>query len=609
MARRFAHTLKPASLESALTTWKNSSAQTEEGQPDEQQSKIPKAMTSRLIFDSSCRVRPSLKTRNNAVLNGFIALLALLISVSIAPAQQSASSQSDRVTIRGTVRDSSGSPVDDALVRLEQKGRSTEVVSTNSEGVFVFPAIRAGSYFVSAQKASLRSPVVTVPVGGAGNESDVELVLEGADNRKNSSAAPQPSTEAMAFADKPNFTVAGITDWTAVGGHGSDASLRTSEALARETTTLQPEEKAAAAGSATETTSRTTEASLRNAVAQSPESFEANRQLGEFCFHEGSYREAIPPLEAAYKIDPANHRNEYDLALAYKATGDYARAREHIQKLIAQEDKADLHRALGDLDEESGDSLGAVREYEQAARLDPSEQNYFTWGSELLLHRAVWPAAEVFRNGSEAHPKSARMLAALGASLFASAKYSDAAVRLCEASDLNPTDPAPYIFLGKIDMAAPEPLPCVESKLLRYNQEHPNDARAEYYYAMAIWKRLKALENPPKPEQVEKLLTEAVALNPRYDAAYLELGNIYSEERNFERAIGLYLKAIEANPQLSDAHYRLGVAYERTGESAKAKQQFQLHDEIEKAQAAAVERQRQEVKQFMVVLQSQPVVH
>jgi tetratricopeptide (TPR) repeat protein len=443
-----------------------------------------------------------------------------------------------------------------------------------------------------------------------GNESHVDLVLELPNDQKSQAATPQTSTEAMAFADKLNFTVAGITDWTAVGGHGSDASLRTSEALARDTATLKPNEKVAGvstlpgggAGSATET-------GLRAAVAQSPGSFEANHQLGEFCFHKGSYREAIPPLEAAYQIDPANHRNEYDLALAYKEAGDYGRAREHIQKLIAQEDSADLHRVLGELDEEIGDSLAAVREDEQAARLDPSEQNYFTWGSELLLHRAVWPAAEVFRKGSEAYPKSARMLAALGTALFASANYSEAAARLCEASDLNPTDPAPYIFLGKIDMAAPDPLPCVESKLLRYSQEQPGDARATYYYAMAIWKRLKASENTPNVERVEKLLTQAVTLDPKYDAAYLQLGNICSGERNFERAIAFYLKAIEANPQLSDAHYRLGVAYERTGESAKAKQEFQLHDEIEKAQAAAVERQRQEVKQFLVVLQSQPVVH
>jgi hypothetical protein len=48
------------------------------------------------------------------------------------------------------------------------------------------------------------------------------------------------------------------------------------------------------------------------------------------------------------------------------------------------------------------------------------------------------------------------------------------------------------------------------------------------------------------------------------------------------------------------------VAYDRTGELAKAKREFVLHDEIEKQKAAAVERQRREIKQFLVVLQGQP---
>jgi tetratricopeptide (TPR) repeat protein len=201
------------------------------------------------------------------------------------------------------------------------------------------------------------------------------------------------------------------------------------------------------------------------------------------------------------------------------------------------------------------------------------------------------------------------MLAALGAALFASALYDEAALRLCDASDLNPADPAPYVFLGKIDMAAPAPLVCVEPKLQRFVQERPGDARANYYYAMAIWKRQQGSENPRDMQQVEAFLTKAVAADPGYGEAYLQLGNLYSNKRNFEKAISLYTKAIEVNPQLSEAHYRLGVAYERTGESAKAKQEFQLHDEIEKQQAAAIEQQRREVKQFLVVLQGQPAIH
>lgn len=529
----------------------------------------------------------------------FASLLAILLafvsfSTGVSVAQKASSEHPVSAEVRGIVVDSTGKPINEATVRLKRNGSPDSVAMTNATGGFAFPGLQAGTYEVSAEKSGHSSGVVSVDVLKQEHPPNVHLVL-------NSSA-----DEGMAFADKPNFTVAGITDWTAVGGHGSDASLRTSETLARETTSLKPNSSGSAisAGVAGET-----EARLRAAVAATPASFEANHQLGEFCLRKGSYREAISPLETAYKIDPVNYGNEYDLVLAYEGAGDVSQARGHTQKLLAHEENADLHRVSGDLDEKMGDSVAAEREYEQAVRLDPSEENYFAWGSELLMHRAVWPAAEVFRKGSEAHPKSARMLAALGASLFASALYDEAALRLCDASDLNPADPAPYVFLGKIDMAAPEPLQCVEQKLKRFAEQEPSDPRANYYYAMAIWKRQKDSVNSQDMQQVDGLLTKAAAEDPKFGEAYLQLGNLYAEEHDSAKAISFYTRAIEANPQLSEAHYRLGVAYERVGESSKAKAEFQLHDEIEKAQAAAVERQRQEVKQFLVVLQGKPAVH
>jgi tetratricopeptide (TPR) repeat protein len=85
----------------------------------------------------------------------------------------------------------------------------------------------------------------------------------------------------------------------------------------------------------------------------------------------------------------------------------------------------------------------------------------------------------------------------------------------------------------------------------------------------------------------------------------LQLGILASSQHNYEKAIQLYTKAIDADPQLGEAHYRLGMAYDRLGEREKAAQEFQLHDEIEKRQAAAIERERRDVKQFVVV-QGQP---
>jgi tetratricopeptide (TPR) repeat protein len=486
-------------------------------------------------------------------------IIIALIAVAITVFSRGAVAQSaDSIAIHGTVVDASHKPVADAAVKLEQKGAPGVLeTKTNSAGTFTFPAPHTGTYTLTAEKSGLRSRAMTITATSQADQKSIDLVLE-----------PASTSADMAFADQPNFTVAGIIDRTAAAGHGSDTSLRTSESLARDAATLKPDAPAAPIDTKEE-------ASLRAALAASPGSFDANRRLGEFCLRAGSYYEAIPLLEAAFQIQPANRANEYDLALAQKGAGDYGAARVHAQNLLAHQNTADLHSLLGDLDEQTGDSLAAVREYELAVRLDASEPHYFKWGSELLLHRAVEPSIEVFTKGAEAHPKSARMLAALGAALFAAGRYEAAARRLCAASDLNPADTSPYIFLGRID-------------------------------AIALWRRQNASADPRDLEPVETLLTKAVSLDPKYGEAYLQLGVLYFTEENYQKAIGFYTKAAEVNPQLSEAHYRLGVAYERTGEPAKAKEQFRLHAELEKQQAKAVEQQRRELKQFMVVLGQQP---
>jgi tetratricopeptide (TPR) repeat protein len=503
-------------------------------------------------------------------------------------------------TIQGTVLDPAGKPVSDAAVRLERKDvPGVEEAKTSATGAFAFSALPVGSYTLSAEKSGLRSRSAIVAASPGGTQKPVDLVLDPA------SAAAPSSTPAMEFADKPNFTVAGVTDWTAVGGHGSDATLRTSEALARETSTLKPTSVPGPAGGARETNE--SESNLRAALAGAPGSFDANHQLGEFYLHAGRYPQSVPLLQAAYRIDPTNRGNEYDLARAYEETGDFPQSHDHLEKLLAHQDDAGLHRLLGELDEKMGDPLAAVHEDEQAVRLDPSEQNYFAWGSELLLHRAVWQAAEVFKNGAKAYPNSARMLAALGAALFAGALYDQAADSLCQASDLNPAGTEPYLFMGRIEMAAPKPLACIEPRLARFVQQQPANSLANYFYAMAIWKRQQQPMDQAALRQVETLLTKAVAIDPKCGDAYLQLGILSASQHELEKAIAFYTKAIEVDPQLGEAHYRLGVAYDRTGSPEKAKQEFQLHDEIEKLQAVAVERQRREVKQFLVVLQGQPV--
>ena len=531
-----------------------------------------------------------------------VAIAALLFAIPTAIAQQASSQDSTGAIIQGSVNDSGGNPVANASVQLEETAaRNPLETKTSAAGAFEFSALPTGTYKLTADKSGLRSAAATIVIGSNVDRRHIDLVLE-----SNAATRPLSPTQSMGFSDSPNFTVAGVTDWTAVGGHGSDSILRTSEDLARETVALKPKDAKSgtseSAGSAKEGES---EGTLRTALAGAPGSFEANHQLGEYYLHAGRYRESLPLLEAAYRLDSANENNERDLALAYEQTGDFKQAREHVDNLLKRKNDADLHRMAAELDEKLGDPLGAVQEDQRAVALNPSEQNYFAWGSELLLHRAVWQAADVFRNGVKAHPHSVRLLTGLGTALFAGAAYDEAARNLCAASDLDPSNPEPYIFMGKVAMAAPTPLPCIEAKLARFAKDQPDSSIANYLYAMAMWKQQQSSSSSPAMQDVERLLTKAVTIDPRCSDGFLQLGILAASQHNYKKAIQLYTKASEVNPQLAEAHYRLGVAYEHLGEHDKAQQEFQLHDQIEKRQADAVERERRELKQFVVV-QGQP---
>lgn len=505
--------------------------------------------------------------------------------------------QQDTFEIAGVVRDGAGQALPAASVRLQAQGNSkAEERKTDSAGSFLFSGLEAGTYMVSASSGSERSDAISVK-GTRGTVEHVELKLtNGSKLGDKTKGNENGKTEMMEFSDLPNFTVAGVTDWTAAGGHGSDTSLRTSESLTRETLGLKAEPRNAAIPGS----DANIEQYLRKQLATSPRDLKANEELGRWYLNAERYSEALAPLETAYELDPTRRNNEFNLALALNRSGEPIKARAHVDRLLAAGDKPEWHKLAGEIDENLGDPVGAVHAFELAVKEDPSEENYFAWGTELLRHRAIWQAKDVFESAVKAHPNSSRLLTALGTALFSAALYRESAERLCEASDLNPDDIEPYLFMGKVEIAAPDSLPCIETKLQRFVNRRPTDALANYYYAMTYWKQRGKSADPKVLEYVENFLTKAVEADVKCSSAYLQLGVIQASRANFHKAADFYQKALEADPISTEAHYRLGVSYDRLGEKTKAAQEFRLHDELEKKQADAVDRQRREVKQFLV---------
>jgi Flp pilus assembly protein TadD len=570
-----------------------------------------------------------------------ICVVAVMASLMLAQAPSQADRRSSTLlgTIQGYVRDFRGRPIVNVTVSLlPAAGSEThtvppQVTRTDSEGAFRFAALQAGTYSLRADMIGYDAAAVS-PVNLATHETkntDLVLVSRKALERQNvplASPKAPVDTKAPEFYDEPHFTVAGVTQATNAGGHGSDTVLRTSEALAQATVSLghdlnndpnkgasknDPHKNEASngpsqnpAGSLSTTAAATTETSLRDAVKRDPKDVDANRRLGMLLADIGELAGAVPFLEQASRLNP--------------------------------KDSA-LHRLLGEVEEKLGKPLQAVQEFQLAAELDPNEPNLFDWGTELLAHRALEPATEVFTKGNRLFPQSVRVLVALGVSLYARGSYDQAAHDLAHASDLDPGNPVPYLFLGRMQSAETAPLPGVVERLERFVQLQPENPLANYYCAVALWKQsLVAADTEPDTRhgdqrdkevspRVESLLQKAARLDPKLASAYLQLGILYSQRGDFVRAISEYQKAIEVGPEeasphlansqiaytkseetLEEVHYRLAQTYLRIGEKAKAQEQLQLHEKLSEKTRQDNEQERHETQEFVISLRNKDSV-
>jgi tetratricopeptide (TPR) repeat protein len=196
-------------------------------------------------------------------------------------------------------------------------------------------------------------------------------------------------------------------------------------------------------------------------------------------------------------------------------------------------------------------------------------------------------------------PRSVRMLTGLGAAWYARGSYDEAARWLCQASDLDPRDPRPYLFLGKmltVETAQPEGL---AARLERFAQLQPESPQANCYYAISLWKQRRNAEETKTLAQVESLLEKAVRLDPNFALAHLQLGILHAERQDFSRAIAAYQKAAIADPGLADPHYRLAQVYKRIGETPQAQAELQLYEQASRNAQEDIERQHREIRQFL----------
>jgi tetratricopeptide (TPR) repeat protein len=423
-------------------------------------------------------------------------------------------------SIEGKVCDAQNHPLAGVSVTLESAIHDRPIsTATDPQGHFVFSKLPAGVYTLSARLPGF-GVATEGPVSVQEHEAkSVTLLL----SRLQSGDSAKDSTADLPFSDETHFTVAGLTDTTSLGGHGSDPVRRNSDALSKDAARL------------------------------------ANT----------------------------------DMRVVDEAA---------IRARLAKEDTADLHFQLAEIEEKAGDSLAAAKDYQRAAEMEPTEPYLFAWGAELLLHRAFDPSIEVFTKGRRLHPSSVRMVLGHGSAMYARGSTDEAKQIFLQACDVSPSDQRPYLFLGRVQKTESNLPAGWTDRLKRFVDLYPENAKAHYFYAVALGKQESRQRNLAL---VESQLKAAIDLDPGLGNAYLELGILASAEGDLPQAIALLQKAVENTPLPDEAHYRLAQLYRRMGDADKARRESELYKQVSEQKNQQVERERHELQQFVYTLRGQ----
>lgn len=277
---------------------------------------------------------------------------------------------------------------------------------------------------------------------------------------------------------------------------------------------------------------------------------------------------------------PANYDDAYNLALKYLEAGAPEKSRQVIQALLQRQDKAELHNLLGEVEEREGHVQQSAEQYETAARMDPSENNLFDLANELLMHRGFQPALKVLVYATQKYPQSAKLRVALGVAHYSLGQYDEALDTLCQAVDLNPKDTRALDFLGKMYDIAPDKADEVTKRLARFAREYPNNAAANYYYALSLRGRTMQGHSADADRQAGDLLRKAAKLKPDWADAHYQLGLLYEDQALSDEAIREYQSAVRLQPSLATAHYRLAQLYRKKGEQQLAESEFRAFEAL-----------------------------
>jgi tetratricopeptide (TPR) repeat protein len=344
-------------------------------------------------------------------------------------------------------------------------------------------------------------------------------------------------------------------------------------------------------------------ASVERILELAPPSADLYNRLGVMQAESGDYAGAIKNLEKASALGPLTYENQFNLGLAYFQSGDLDHALQTLESLRRSQQKAELENLLGEVYEKKGKYLEAVQAFQKAAQWEPANEGYrFDYVYELLAHQSFDAAILIAQPAVQEFPQSLRLRLALGVAQFGGTLLDQAVETLLEAARRYPDAELPLLLLVQVSDETGKDLGKVEALMTDYLKRHSHEFWPYYFLGRSALRTDPDRQPADNLSRAQTLLQTSIRLEPNHAESHLELGNVYTQLKEWNEAIAQYEAAIRLKPDLVAAHFRLSKAYLAIGEKERAHEEEKIHQRLLQQDTEKLERIRQ-VGRFLFKLQ------
>lgn len=319
---------------------------------------------------------------------------------------------------------------------------------------------------------------------------------------------------------------------------------------------------------------------LETAVKMDPANLDAQANLGVLYYFKREYAQAVPHLHDALLAKPDLWKVEALLGLAELRLKDVTSARLDLANALPHLKGEKIQREAGEallqIDSESGDLDKAASAVAILLDSNPTDAGLLATSFRLyseLANNAMVTLALAAPQSAELHQSMAQELARHGQDNAAIANYR-------EAIRLNPKLPGVHLELGDLLFESPD-------------EKLQAQAAAEFDAALAINPQdekallMQGREAARHADMQAAYAAEsrAIELQPDDTDACTELAKTLMSMKQPDKARALLVHAIGIDPTNETAHYRLSTLDRQQGKTEEAKQELALYQKFKDMKA------------------------